>query len=797
VQTMKMDEVNVSELSDSDLRKKLISFGASVGPITSTTRGILEKKLRKFLQGATTAATNGVSEPTPPEKEKSKSSRRSSAGRRSSRKFAPISSDEEDFNGVGDNESKKTVPNNVSVPKSTPVLKPVNNDFVDPNDVLIPPAAKNSPLTSVKQRATSRRSFNNSTTVNNVTSTALKPLQNEFSDDELPTSEPQATRIPSRTSEGLVPHGSSGSSSSGVPAGVLNGHDSSISNSQPNTNYNTANRVNHVTPSQPYLAHSSTSSLKSITPTRNIPSVSSLRNTSTASPAALRSTSPARASTTMSASKELPADITDELNTSLKELRRTYASKRPSPNRLNKRYQQRIPEDTEEEESEEEDETEVGRSWRSYLRLIWDTLMSWRTLVVLAVVFALLALYLQSRSPNHIPSIAADAATVDTSPVDHYHIVNCLYQKLSVLAGDAECGDAPTRWVKMSDLQEFALPCVQEGDTTFEVIKENIRTTYAEFFAVNDSDEVSSRYVHRSLKCRINQAVSIVMLRVIAIILIVSAIIAGYFYKKNEWSRYEEETRQMLSFSAQIIEMLKKHQEALEEDASLRPFIPIMHARDNLIALDKRNDSTLMQAWNKAVASVNCDSRIRLVSERVSGEDMDCWRWIAVVGAPKMKKAKKATTAEMYLSNDQEKCWLGPAFDQLDKVVRMPIVTPTPCLKIRYMHEGSEEKADAWVKQVENAVLEKCSKVDARILHLYVDKTSKEGCVYVKCDSLESAGKAFRSMYGNWFDSRLVIVKYITLARYHQRFPDALTCTVPLRHDEGAPTSLNCVTEDA
>ena len=94
-------------------------------------------------------------------------------------------------------------------------------------------------------------------------------------------------------------------------------------------------------------------------------------------------------------------------------------------------------------------------------------------------------------------------------------------------------------------------------------------------------------------------------------------------------------------------------QEALEEDASLRAFIPIMHARDNIIPLDKRSDATLMKSWNKAVASINCDSRIRLETQRVSGEDMDCWRWIAVMGAPKMKKAKKSTTAEMYLSNNQ------------------------------------------------------------------------------------------------------------------------------------------------
>ena len=30
------------------------------------------------------------------------------------------------------------------------------------------------------------------------------------------------------------------------------------------------------------------------------------------------------------------------------------------------------------------------------------------------------------------------------------------------------------------------------------------------------------------------------------------------------------------------------------------------------------------------------------------------------------------------------------AFDQIEKVVRLPIITPAPCLKIRCMHEGPE-----------------------------------------------------------------------------------------------------------
>lgn len=90
------------------------------------------------------------------------------------------------------------------------------------------------------------------------------------------------------------------------------------------------------------------------------------------------------------------------------------------------------------------------------------------------------------------------------------------------------------------------------------------------------------------------------------------------------------------------------------------------------------------------------------------------------------------------------------------------------------------EIGDHWHLAIQEAILEKCSDNDG-IVHIAVDKNSREGCVYVKCLSPEYAGKAFKALHGSWFDGKLVTVKYLRLDRYHHRFPQALTCNTPLK----------------
>ena len=110
--------------------------------------------------------------------------------------------------------------------------------------------------------------------------------------------------------------------------------------------------------------------------------------------------------------------------------------------------------------------------------------------------------------------------------------------------------------------------------------------------------------------------------------------------------------------------------------------------------------------------------------------------------------------------------WQGAAFNSLNRNVAAPTVAPTSCLKIRHMfdlhnvHQNTPSRSSSpktndgsntgWIWQVKEEILRRCSATNppASILHIAVDTESTEGCVYVKAQNTEEAGKVFRTLHG-------------------------------------------------
>ena len=57
-----------------------------------------------------------------------------------------------------------------------------------------------------------------------------------------------------------------------------------------------------------------------------------------------------------------------------------------------------------------------------------------------------------------------------------------------------------------------------------------------------------------------------------------------------------------------------------------------------------------------------------------------------------------------------------------------------------------------WIWQVKEEILRRCSAVSppALILHIAVDTENAEGCVYVKAQNTEEAGKVFKTLHGKY-----------------------------------------------
>lgn len=282
---------------------------------------------------------------------------------------------------------------------------------------------------------------------------------------------------------------------------------------------------------------------------------------------------------------------------------------------------------------------------------------------------------------------------------------------------------------------------------------------------VSEIYRLESTHPKMPFTCRFRRAFLTVISRVFLIAVVVGCVWSVVCYVKYRWRREEEETRQMYDMVERIIDVLRSHSEACQENQDLQPYLPIPHVRDSLVQPPDRK--RMKKVWERAEQFLSAnESRIRTETQRICGADSRVWRWIQ----PSLSCDKSSLMPS--------KVWQGKAFP-LDRR-NSPPNSLTPCLKIRNMFDPVMEVGENWDLAIHEAILEKCSDNDG-IVHITVDKNSREGCVYVKCLSAEHSGKAFKALHGSWFDGKLVTVKYLRLDRYHQRFPQAQNCTTPLR----------------
>ncbi|XP_072856513.2 inner nuclear membrane protein Man1 isoform X1 [Pogona vitticeps] len=354
-----------------------------------------------------------------------------------------------------------------------------------------------------------------------------------------------------------------------------------------------------------------------------------------------------------------------------------------------------------------------------------------------------------------------------------------LHEKLAQIAGDHECGNSVNNGLSV---QEAASYLKSLGPEYENILNDSLQ------WILNSGEDVGIKCVGRSLDeesianisdvkylvstrpqmsftCRFRRAFITVTCRSVFLLLGVGMVWAVLRYMKYRWSKEEEQTRQMYDMVVKIIDVLRTHSEACQENKDLQPYMPIPHVRDSLIPPEDRKK--MKKVWNRAVDFLAAnESRVRTETQRIGGADFLVWRWVQ----PSASCDKKLVIPS--------KVWQGQAF-HLDRR-NSPPNSLTPCLKIRNMFDPVMEIGDHWHLAIQEAILEKCSDNEG-IVHIAVDKNSREGCVYVKCLSPEYAGKAFKALHGSWFDGKLVTVKYLRLDRYHHRFPQAISCNIPLK----------------
>jgi len=97
----------------------------------------------------------------------------------------------------------------------------------------------------------------------------------------------------------------------------------------------------------------------------------------------------------------------------------------------------------------------------------------------------------------------------------------------------------------------------------------------------------------------------------------------------------------------------------------------------------------------------------------------------------------------------------------------------TQCFMLSNMFDPATERDPNWDLEIREDVVEECNK-HGGVQHIYVDKASSQGNVYVKCPSVNCAVAAVNALHGRWFAGKVITAAYVPVVNYHNLFPDSV-----------------------
>lgn len=104
----------------------------------------------------------------------------------------------------------------------------------------------------------------------------------------------------------------------------------------------------------------------------------------------------------------------------------------------------------------------------------------------------------------------------------------------------------------------------------------------------------------------------------------------------------------------------------------------------------------------------------------------------------------------------------------------------TQCFMLSNMFDPSIETEPGWDLDIRDDVIEEC-RTHGGCVHVYVDKASPQGNVYVKCPTVAIAHKSVIALHGRWFAGKVITANYVPVTAYHELFPEARTTTMILQ----------------
>ncbi|GIY50227.1 hypothetical protein CDAR_319091 [Caerostris darwini] len=113
-------------------------------------------------------------------------------------------------------------------------------------------------------------------------------------------------------------------------------------------------------------------------------------------------------------------------------------------------------------------------------------------------------------------------------------------------------------------------------------------------------------------------------------------------------------------------------------------------------------------------------------------------------------------------------------------VTPQPSITPpiaTQCFLLSNMFDPATETNPSWDEEIRNDVIEECKK-HGGAMHVFVDRMSPQGLVYVKCPTIAAAVASVTALHGRWFAGRMITAAYVPVVNYHSLFPDSIIAPI-------------------
>jgi RNA-binding protein 39 len=101
-----------------------------------------------------------------------------------------------------------------------------------------------------------------------------------------------------------------------------------------------------------------------------------------------------------------------------------------------------------------------------------------------------------------------------------------------------------------------------------------------------------------------------------------------------------------------------------------------------------------------------------------------------------------------------------------------PIATQCFMLSNMFDQASRQRAGPNWENELKDDIIGECSQ-HGGVVHIYVDRESEQGNVYVKCPTITSAVASVNALHGRFYAGKIITAAYVPLPNYHQLFPDA------------------------